>query len=183
RGPVVPVTTAVGAVVALWAIDACVQIGFGHGLGGAAEAERVSGIFGADNLKLGPVLATLSPFVLVAARARFGRAGLWLAAIGMVAPVLMAGSRAAWLMYALVCLCFAWRETRSLRRFAVASLALAACVAVIGAFALHGSERFAARVERSLQAMQGSFGALDDASSGRLRIWRSAWDMGMSRPL
>src|SRR5690606_30355049 len=70
-----------------------------------------------------------------------------------------------------------------LRRFALASLVLAACVAVIGTLALHGSERFGARVERSLHALQGSAGAIDEASSGRLRIWRVAWDMGLAHPL
>src|SRR5690242_479624 len=53
---------AVAVVIALWALDAWVQALTGWSLGGHAEAERISGIFGADNLKLGPTLAVLSPF-------------------------------------------------------------------------------------------------------------------------
>ena len=55
-------------------LDALRADATGYSLGGAAERERLSGIFGADNLKLGPVLAALAPFVLLAARARFGGA-------------------------------------------------------------------------------------------------------------
>src|SRR6478735_12548796 len=93
---------AVAAVVVLWLLDAWVQIFTGHSLGGAAEAERLSGIFGAGNLKLGPVLAVLSPFVLLAARDALGWRGLAVAFVFLAVPILLAGSRAAWLMYALV---------------------------------------------------------------------------------
>src|SRR5439155_1278566 len=125
------------------------------------EAERLSGIFGADNLKLGPVLAVLSPFVFVAARARWGWRGLALAFVFQLMPILLAGSRAAWLLYALVALTFAWRETRAPARFAVWS-AGAVCVAALAvAAAWHGSTAFDARFERSLLALQGSETALD----------------------
>ena len=95
------VTSAVAMLVSLWIIDAYVQMTTGHSLGGAAEAERLSGIFGAGNLKLGPVLAVLSPFVLLAARDRFGWRGLGVAFVALAVPILLAGSRAAWVMYAL----------------------------------------------------------------------------------
>ena len=44
-------------------------------------ADRLSGVFGADNLKLGLVLASLSPFALDAMARRFGRLGWLLAAL------------------------------------------------------------------------------------------------------
>ncbi len=174
---------AVAIVVALWALDAYVQMLTGYSLGGPAELERVSGIFGAGNLKLGPVLAVLSPFVLIAAHARFGWRGLAFAFVLMTAPILLAGSRAAWLSYALVCALVAWHVTRDPRRFAgmlgVAMIALAA----LAAFALHDSTRFGARVERSLLALHGTEAAVDDASAGRLSIWRTALAMTRAHPL
>ena len=174
---------AAAAIVVLWTLDAYVQIAFGHSLGGAAEAERVSGIFGAGNLKLGPVLATLSPFLLLAARARFGRRGLVLAAACLVAPVLLSGSRAAWVAYALVCVLLAWHETRRPRRFLAVMAAFALGVAVVTGWALHDSTRFGARVERTLLALQGTEAALDEASAGRISIWRTALAMGGAHPL
>ena len=174
---------AIGAVVLLWVIDAYVQIATGYSLGGAAEAERLSGIFGAGNLKLGPVLATLSPFVLLAARERFGLRGLLLCAALLIAPILLSGSRAAWLSYALVCLLIAWRETRSRRHFFAAIFALGVGVAGIGAFALHDSAGFGARIERTLLALRGTEAAVDEASAGRLTIWRTAVAMSLAHPV
>ncbi len=174
---------AAAAVAGLWALDAWVQMATGYSLGGAAEKERVSGIFGAGNLKLGPVLATLSPFVLLAARARFGRRGLVVAFLLLAVPILLAGSRAAWLSYALVGVLLAWHETRDPRRFLGTCIALVLCVGAIAAFAWHDSVRFGARIERSLRALQGTEAAVDEASAGRLRIWRTAVAMSAAHPL
>ncbi|HEY0180266.1 MAG TPA: O-antigen ligase family protein, partial [Dokdonella sp.] len=174
---------ACAAVVALWVVDAYVQMTTGFGLGGAAEAERLSGIFGAGNLKFGPALAVLSPFVLLGARRRFGRVGLALAGVLLTPPILLAGSRAAWLAYLVVGVLVAWREARSRRGFA---LALAACAlggAAVVAIALHDSARLDARVERSLLALRGTVSAVDEASAGRLSIWRTAAAMSRANAL
>lgn len=173
---------AVGMVVALWVLDAYVQMATGFSLGGAPELERLSGIFGAGNLKLGQVLATLSPFLLLAARARFGRAGLIVAFVLTIAPVLLSGSRAGWLAFALVGLVLAWCETRDPRRFFVALATLAFAFAAIGTLALYDSARFGMRVERSMLALEGDEHAVDEASAGRVRIWRTALAMAEAHP-
>jgi O-antigen ligase len=174
---------AVGVIVALWVVDAYVQMATGYSLGGAAEKERLSGIFGAGNLKFGPVLATLSPFVLLGARACWGRRGLAIAFLLLAAPILLAGSRAAWLSYALVSMLIAWHETRDPRRFVIVLAALAIALGAIGALALHDSTRFDARIERSLLALHGTGGAVDEASAGRLSIWHTALAMSAAHPL
>jgi O-antigen ligase len=176
------VVLAVAIVVSLWIVDAFVQMTTGYGLGGAAEAERLSGIFGKGNLKLGPVLAVLSPFVLVAARERFGWRGLAVMFVALAVPILLAGSRAAWLMYALVCCVVAWRETRNIGRFALAIAIAVVLIAGIGAAALHDSHGFDARVARSLLALDGTESAVDTASAGRLSIWRTALSMWEAHP-
>ncbi|MEO7432378.1 MAG: O-antigen ligase family protein [Dokdonella sp.] len=177
------VTGAIAAVVSLWALDAYVQMATGYSIGGPAEAERVSGIFGAGNLKLGPTLSVLSPFVLVAARMRFGWKGLALAFVLLAPPILLAGSRAAWVSYALIGVVIAWQETRRPLRFIAVIVSFALVVGAIGALALHDSARFGARVERSLLALRGTDAALDDASAGRLSIWRTAIAMNRANPL
>lgn len=177
------VTLAVAAVVVLWLLDAWVQMALGYGLGGVAEAERVSGIFGADNLKLGPVLATLSPFVLLAARARFGRVGLLVAFVLLLGPILMAGSRAAWIAFALVCALVAWHETRRVGRFVAVIGTTIAIALVAGRIASHDSARFDARMDRSLLAFEGNAKALDEASAGRVRIWRIAAAVTRDHPV
>jgi O-antigen ligase len=168
--------------VALWLIDAYVQIMTGFSLGGPTEAERLSGIFGAGNLKLGPVLAVLSPFVLLAARERLGWRGLGVAFVALAVPILLAGSRAAWLMYGLVCLVVAWRATPNKRTFALVLVVSTVIVGVAGAFALRDSSGFNARIERSLLVLRGTESAVDAASAGRLSIWRTAIAMVEAHP-
>jgi O-antigen ligase len=174
---------AVAAVVVLWLIDAWVQIFTGHSIAGAMEAERLSGIFGADNLKLGPVLAVLSPFVLATARSRYGGRGLVVAGVFMLMPILLAGSRAAWLMYALVVAVFLWQQTRAPLRFAAWSLAALIVVGLAAWSADRDSPAFASRVQRTLLMLRGTPSAVDEASAGRLRIWSTAARMVAAHPV
>ncbi len=173
----------IAAIVAFWALDAWAQITTGYSLGGPAEAEHLSGVFGAGNLKLGLVLATLAPFPLLFARDRFGRAGLACAFLLLLVPILLAGSRASWLSFALICAVILWRETRTILRFtATASLAFSV-VALVVLIAWQDSSGFNARIERSLLALNGTFSAVDEASAGRLQIWHTAIEMGAAHPL
>ena len=174
---------AIAVVVALWLIDAYVQIVTGYSLGGPAEAERLSGIFGAGNLKLGPTLAVLSPFVLIAAHERLGWRGLALAFVALAVPILLAGSRAAWLMYALVCIVVSWHTTRSRKAFALVVLASIAIVGVAATLSMKESSGFVARVERSLLVLRGTESAVDTASAGRISIWRTATAMWEAHPV
>jgi O-antigen ligase len=174
---------AVAAVVVLWLLDAWVQIFTGHSIAGAMEAERLSGIFGAGNLKLGPVLAVLSPFVLGAARDRYGGRGLIVACVFMLMPILLAGSRAAWLMYGLVVAVFLWKQTRSPLRFAAWGLAALIVVGLAAWSADRDSPAFASRVQRTLLMLRGTPSAVDEASAGRLRIWSTAGRMIAAHPV
>jgi O-antigen ligase len=173
---------AVAVVVLVWALDAWVQALTGWSLGGRAEAERISGIFGADNLKLGPTLAVMSPFLLWVASERWGRRGLLLAGVCVLVPVLLAGARAAWLCYGLVVLAFAWREASSPRRFvAFCGLALVA-LAIVGGIAWKTSERFDARMQRTLAMFNGNEQGVDEALAGRLEIWHASMRMIAAHP-
>lgn len=177
------VIATVAAVVSLWVIDAYVQMITGYSLAGAAEAERLSGIFGAGNLKLGPVLAVLSPFVLLAARDLLGWRGLAIAFVFLAVPILLAGSRAAWLMYALVAVVVAWREARRKRTFVLALGVAVVLAGIAMGIALRESPGFDARIQRSLLALRGTESAVDAASAGRLSIWRTAIAMWEAHPV
>ena len=93
-------------------IDAIKHAISGHGMCSAAEmamVDRLGGVLGPCNLKLGPVLASLSPFLLHAASRRFAAAG-WLVSAAAVGVVLvLAGSRASWITFGLVLLLSGWR--------------------------------------------------------------------------
>jgi O-antigen ligase len=174
---------AVALVLALWCADAWLQALTGWSLGGHAEAQRVSGIFGADNLKLGPTLAVLSPFALWAARRRWGLPGLLIAFVLILGPVLLAGSRAAWLCYALVALGFAWREAHSALRFAGICMLAAVLLALAGGIAWKTSARFHDRMQRTLLVLNGTDQSVDTALSGRLDIWHASVRMIAAHPV
>ena len=174
---------AVALVLALWTADAWMQALSGWSLAGHAEAERVSGIFGATDLKLGPTLAVLSPFALWAARRRWGLPGLLLAFVLLLGPVLLAGSRAAWLCYALVALGFAWREARSPLRFAGFCVIAMLLLGLAGGTAWKTSSRFQLRMDRTLLALHGTGQSIDTALSGRLDIWHASVEMIAAHPV
>lgn len=171
------------AVVALWALDAWVQIATGWSLGGAADAVRITGVFGADNLKLGLMLALLAPFLLAVAQRRLGWRGVAAGFVFLLGPVLLAGSRQGWLQFALVALAAIWIVTRSPWRRAalIASAGLAGVVVLAAAWQL--SPGFAQRMDRTTHVLDADAGGLDWALSGRLRIWRTTGAMIAADPV
>lgn len=162
------------AVLAVWLLDALLQASTGFSLGGSNLTDRLSGIFGDDNLKLGGVLATLSPLLLWQARNLGGRKWLLGAALLCLWVVLLAGARAAWLVYGLVLIALLWRELGGGRR-ALIGMGVAAVLGLSSGLAMWQlSPRFAERVDRTTAALQGDTAALDHALSFRLPIWRTA---------
>ncbi|HSR65425.1 MAG TPA: O-antigen ligase family protein, partial [Xanthomonadaceae bacterium] len=155
-----------------WSLDALKQLASGHPMcpaGVAARADRLSGVLGPCNLKLGIVLASLAPFPLHAAARRFGRPGWLVAAVALGIVVLLAGARAAWITYALVLLLSGWR---------VLGVKRLAGVFVFGALALGvltwTVPQVRERIERTTSALTADEEGVDVALSGRARIWGAA---------
>ena len=171
----------VAVVLALWTLAAWVQMLTGWNPRGAATGEYLTGLFG-DDLKFGPALAVLSPFALWATRTRWGWRGLWAAFLLMLGPVLLAGSRSAWLCYALVALAFAWREAGSKRHFLALCAAGAVMLVLAGGVAWKVSARFDARMQRTLDVFRGGGHGLDTALTGRVDIWRVSGRMIAAHP-
>lgn len=175
------VARATSWIVLFWTADAWIQAATGFSLGGGSAIDRLTGIFGADDPKLGQVLAVLSPFLLVAVEQKHPllRVLLYLAVLGVV---LMSGSRAAWIMYACVSLAWAWRLAGGTpRRFLAALSGLMLLGGGVLALLYLGSERFAARLERSTEIFDRA--TLDYALAGRLPIWQTAWSMSLAHPV
>lgn len=174
---------AVAIVVAFWVLDAWLQMMTGWSLRGHAEPERISGIFGADDPKLGPTLAVLSPFALWVARERWGRGGLGVAFLLLLGPVMLSGSRAAWICFGLVVAVFLWREAGSPWRFVTACAAVALVSLAAGGIAWKTSARFDARMQRTLEVLGGSQQDINEAMTGRLDIWRHSLAMIAAHPV
>ena len=192
------VTAGLGVVAAVWALDALLQVatgtspvfwsldalkraGGGQGFCSAAEvlaADRLGGAFGPCNLKLGLVMASLSPFALDLAARRAGRAGWMLAAAGLGIVVVLGGARASWLVYALVLAVSGWRVLGARRMLAFAA------AGGIGLAAMYlASPQLQQRVERTALAFAGGQAGVDAALSGRGRIWQGALCMAAAHPV
>ncbi|MEO6226881.1 MAG: O-antigen ligase family protein [Thermomonas sp.] len=188
----------IAVIVAVWTLDALLEAlsgtsplfwgmnqiklaTSGHGMCTATQVvtvDRLGGVLGPCNLKLGIVLASLSPFALHAAGERFGRIGWMLAAslVGLV--ILLAGARAAWLTYGLVLLWSGWRMLGAKRLLGIF---------VLGGALLVGLAWFsppvAERLHRSTAMLDGDAQGVDHALSGRGRIWSAALCMAQRHPI
>ena len=175
------VEAATGASPLFSGIDAVKQAISGHGMCTAAQvaaADRLAGVLGPCNLKLGIVLASLSPFALDAMRRRFGRIGWLVAAVGIGIVVLLAGSRASWLTYGLVLLWTGWRtlgRRKLLMVFALGALALVAATLLV--------PQVRERIERTTHVLTADSQGVDTALSGRTRIWSAAVCMAREHPV
>jgi O-antigen ligase len=171
----------VGALpLALWSADALLQAATGYSLGGPLQADRLSGIFGADDLKLGPLLPALAPLLLWPLL-QGPRAALALAWLALLLVVLLAGSRAGWISYALVSGLLAWRLARGSWRALGGWVVAATLIALtIAALAYQASDSFRARVDRTLAAGSGQ---VDVALAGRVPIFGTAIRMALAHPV
>lgn len=181
--------TGLAIIVGVWVADALLQalsgtsalfalidrskhLISGHGMcpaQAAAVVDRLSGFLGPCNLKLGQVVASLSPFALHAAARRFRSVG-WLltaAAIGVV--IVLAGSRASWITYGLVLVFSGWRLLGWKRMAGV--FAFGAVVIIALAVAV---PQVRERIERTTRVLAGDGQDVDGALSGRGRIWSAA---------
>lgn len=167
------------AIISLfWALDGMVQVLTGFSLGGAMTEDRLSGIFGSGNLKLGLVLAALSPFTLDWAHKR-GGVWAWIAiALFMGTVILWAGARAAWVMFGIVIVVSGWHI---LGKRKLAFFIFASCLVLVPSYI--SSPELRARFERTEAALVGETSGIDHALSGRVSIWKAALKMSADHPI
>lgn len=142
-----------------------------------AAVDRLGGVLGPCNLKLGQVLASLSPFALYAAGRRFHTLGWLVAAAALGVVLLLAGSRASWITYGLVLLVSGWRLLgwkKLLGVFAFGAIALAVMATTV--------PQVRERIDRTLHALSADESGVDNALSGRGRIWGAALCMAREHP-
>lgn len=179
---------ALGATLCFWALDALVQLILGVDLLGVPRAQsgRLLGIFG-DNQRLGFMLGVMMPLVIVPlARARPYAAMLCYGFLAFI--VGMVGSRAA-IVFALLAGAVLFHRLPGWRhRLGLLGAGLAIVAGAILLSPIH-SQRI---LERNYTAYldnpaysrgEALFLQVDDFLSGRLKIWSTAGNMFLARPL
>jgi O-antigen ligase len=170
-----------GASPLFWGIDALKQLVSGRPMCSVEEVARVdrlSGVLGPCNLKLGMVMASLSPFALYAASRRWQLAGWILASTAIGLVILFAGSRASWLTYALVLLLTGWRLLGWKKLSGV--FAFGALTLLLLTVA---SPEIRERIDRTTHMLAADEAGMDSALSGRSRIWGAALCMAREHPV
>jgi O-antigen ligase len=167
-----------------WVFDALVQAVVGYDLLGYAYPERLNGLFGLHDWKLGITLAMLSPVVWEYVSRHGAKWQLALAWLGTAAVVLLASNRQSWIVFAVATLLWGWTYARRLGLHPVKLLAPLALAAVIaGAGAYQAYPKFAQRVDQSVAALDFSYESLDAASSFRMHLWSNAVTVLENHPI
>ncbi|MCC4620747.1 O-antigen ligase family protein [Xanthomonas cassavae CFBP 4642] len=170
----------IGSSPLFFGLDQLKQLISGHGLCTPQElalVDRLSGVLGPCNLKFGQTLASLSPFLLLA----LGRRTVWAwvggaAAVGVV--LVLAGSRASWITYAVIVVLSGWQLLGGRRLLAAAVVGVLLAGGVV-AVAPQARER----LQRTALAFGGGEQGVDQALSGRAQIWSAALCMIGEHPL
>ena len=167
-----------------WVVDALIQAVVGYDLLGYAYPDRLNGLFGPKNWKLGLTLAMLSPIVWEYVSRNGAKWQLALAWLGTAAVVLLASNRESWIVFAIATLMWCWVYARRLGFHPIKLLApivLAGVVAGVAAYQVN--PKFAQRVDQSSAALDGSYESLNNASSYRLHLWSNAVTVLENHPI
>ena len=179
------VTRWVSWLVLLWCVDALIQQITGTNLVGMPiSAERLNGVFGERNIKLGHVLAALSPIALDHVMRRWPN---WLFGVcyGLfLIVIILIGTRSGWVMYAVVSAAYLplyLRKSQRRRYVLVAATIIAVAVTSVAAYEI--SPLFRSRIDRSAEVLTGDTAGLDEALGYRLPIWSAAASIVADHPI
>lgn len=171
-------------LLVFWVFDALVQAVVGYDLLGYAYPQRLNGLFGPDNWKLGLTLAMLSPVVWEYVSRHGAKWQLALAWLGTAAVVLLASNRESWIVFALATAVWGWSYGHRQGLRPLRMLVPAVLVAVLGGIAAYQlNPKFAVQVDKTLLAEQLTYESLNNASSGRLQIWANATRAFLDHPV
>lgn len=167
-----------------WVFDALVQAVVGYDLLGYVYPERLNGLYGPHNWKLGLTLAMLSPIVWEYVSRHGATWQLALAWLGTAAVVLLASNRQSWIVFALATLIWGWVYARRLGLHPARVLLPLILVAGLAGFGVYQTNpKFSQRIDQSMAVLDFSYEGLDRASSLRMHLWRNALEVLENHPV
>ncbi len=174
--------TAISIIITVWIADALLQYLAGADLFGYPyRPGQLTGMF-YPKISLGHLLAVLAPVYFETVRQRCrNRPWPWLlAALLLFAVVLLSGRRVAWLM-AGISFCGYILYLYRIHAVSLRTITLALAIGVLGGGALLATNAVVARRSAALLGLfSGNARAMDQATSHRLPIWRTALHIASS---
>lgn len=167
-----------------WVVDALIQAVVGFNLLGYAYPERLNGLFGPKNWKLGLTLAMLSPIMWEYVSRHGAKWHLALVWLGTAAVVLLASNRESWIVFALATVIWGWVYAQRLGFHPIKLLLPIVLIAiVVGAGTYQVNPKFAQRVDQSVGALDFTYESLNMASSFRVHLWKNALEVLKNHPI
>ncbi len=172
-------------VLLFWLADALVQLVFHRDLFGYRYLPgRLNALFGEESKRFGYVLAVLSPLLLEFARRYWPRWAQAAVALTLLIVILLAGSRAAWIMlFVIFCgyfLIYLRDQPRKALRWLGAGV-VGGLAVIVTAYLFYSP--FTHRMDTSLLVLKGDTESIDTAISLRLPIWEVALKMYADHPI
>ena len=169
-------------LTAFWVVDALFQAATGHDLFGYVQRpDRLNGVFGERQLRLGNALPVLAPFLILALRKRLTLMLLATAMSGAV--VILAGSRGGWVSFGLVCVWLILSETQRRGIPLWKAGVVAALIGLVGTFAAFENPGARQRLDQTLLLFSGDEAKIDQALSSRWTLWKDAFAMIDAHPV
>ncbi|HEY5673710.1 MAG TPA: O-antigen ligase family protein [Malonomonas sp.] len=171
-------------ILLFWIFDALVQAGFGRDLFGYEILPgRLNGIFG-RHYKLGLFLGVYAPLLCTYLYLTKNKLKQLVGFTALVLVMLLAGSRAGWIMFAVGFIGFIYllhQQHKIIRWRQIAVLIPLLLVVLFGSYQL--SPAFAQKVKTSMLIFSGDVRLIDKAVSKRVPIWTTAWHMFQDNPV
>ncbi|HEB97164.1 MAG TPA: O-antigen ligase family protein [Sedimenticola thiotaurini] len=172
-----------GLLLLFWAADALLQFSIGRDLFGYPAGTRLNGLFG-RHLRLGIVLAILSPLLFGWSLERLPR---WIVPIPFIAAlfvVVASGSRASWIMFTVILVAYGVPFLRARRGQAlVVAVVILFLLATAATLSYRLFPTIASRIDTTLLLFSGDEAKVDQALAYRLPIWRTAVSMLEDNPV
>lgn len=172
-------------LLVFWVGDALIQAVIGRDVFGFVyPPQRLNGVFGEDNYRLGWALAAFAPFLFMYAHRRWPLSVLGGLFVATLVVILLSGTRGAWVMLLVILGGYAIMLWNHHKRTAIklSLLVLVAGIAIsVGSYFL--SPQFAARVQTTALLFKGDAVSVDTALSFRLPIWKTAWNTLTQHPI
>ncbi|MCP3867245.1 MAG: O-antigen ligase family protein [Gammaproteobacteria bacterium] len=168
-----------------WSADAIFQYFSGFNVFGYPHTDisRLNGVFG-RHLKLGIMLAILSPFLIQWSIECKPWWTVALVYLSLFFVIIAAGSRASWIMFSLVSAIYAASYILAHRKYAFRLVvALLIAITVILTLSYKYSEPMASRFNSTWLLFSGDRELIDQALSQRLPIWEGAVELIREHPV
>jgi O-antigen ligase len=170
------IQTGIFLIVCFWCVDALIQFSTGRNIFGYPYIPpQLTGMF-YPKVRLGHIIAVLSPFVFEYIRQRFNaKPWLVLIIIPVCIVVLLSGKRVAWLMFILAIvfyLIFLWITTKKISLKTTLLTTILCIGTVFSLYTFH--QPFQNRLDQSLGIFSSNYEKADIASARRLDLWKTS---------